>query len=480
MIQVLGLNSFTAEKEAKLLNEASFEDIIEFVFFECLPIIPFQVVDAFKSQGKFDVLKNHITNHLIIVIKMTMEFEHSYNQTGKSLMDLLTVHLNKEQDHRSYKDLKIISDFYDDQYYKPIKKGQKKQDHYNIVSFQEQFYTFTVANRGDNPLYSSAKKTFENVESYHKMQQKHLDQNLDVTTQILIESKYNFNYLKDMSKRIAKTKNLDVTNIKIIAIGGLLPNVFSRTEFIDVLSPYSKICVSKINTLNLLNKFFKHKESNIPRNTIVKRANKATLTDQFSVERLIGNELNEYMQSFQRLESEKLLEGWLISLFRFVFPLMEMYAYYLVKEVFNLELDKIRHSCPHIDAKEDAVLDSIEIEVFNMLAPIMYHLKKLKYGINLPINDELIAPDKISTTFLHPPVSNTFFEHETLQFSFNAFVASQKIVTDTQDQIDQHYFNFFKSDQIVRSLEKARNIIKHPEKKRKAKKQKKQHSPQND
>src|SRR5690606_38947088 len=131
MIQVLGLNSFTAEKEAKLLNEASLEDIIEFVFFECLPIIPFQVVDAFKSQGKFDVLKNHITNHLIIVIKMTMEFEHSYNQTGKSLMDLRTVHLNKEQDHPRYKDLKIISDFYGDQYYKPIRKGQKKQDHYN-------------------------------------------------------------------------------------------------------------------------------------------------------------------------------------------------------------------------------------------------------------------------------------------------------------------------------------------------------------
>src|SRR5690606_31586502 len=120
------------------------------------------------------------------------------------------------------------------------------------------------------------------------------------------------------------------------------------------------------------------------------------------------------------------------------------------KKVFNLEFDKQCNIYPRIDTKEEAVLEPAEIDIFNMLAPIMYRIKELKFGTKLPINDELIAPEKVATSLLNTSVSSSFFENETLRYCFNAFVASKKIITDTQAQIDRQYFSFIDSDQVVR------------------------------
>lgn len=451
------------------------KDVIDFVYYECLPLIPFQVIDAFISQGKLNLFEKSIKDHLLFVTRMRCEFEWSfYEEHCNSLRRFMSENRKREgkkeatdQDYlRFYGDFMEINNHHNDNYYRV-----QKNDDYRISGFQESLYYQTIQTRTENPVFSNAKVNYENINSlmYKLSTSNNQDAFANTISKYILESTYHFKFLKHISQ-YANTSNINnIESMKGMALFSLLPNVFSRHEFFDVLIAYKNIHLSSVRMADLLKSYLESHRS-APKGILLssRDKNRESLSGNYSIKGLLGEKFINSIKDQLEYEANGKLEGIIISLAHITFPIMEMYAYYLLYIIFGekrLEKKEFTGNYSVTDAgnKESNQVVEFSIvdqETFDLLAPLVYKISSITKFKEPLVTKGYVAGLKKFVKYRNGwNVDASYESKRVLRNFYNTYIISQDIIKHNKLQIDDEYYNMIQTDTLLRLLDRYRNNI---------------------
>lgn len=455
LIDLLGLTDFTTDKEMGMLKNPTISQIVDFVYYECLPFVPFQVLEAFMHQDKMTFFRKSVTEHLYLTIRMRMDFENKLGANDSvSLYHLMKDQGQYTDEGKHYLQLSKINACYGDNYFKPSKKtGDKRSDPFLFPSFQENLFARTIKSRTVNPLYSQESANYANVRNLVTMLNESVAKGFAGTvSQYLIESNYNFNLLKHITAYVEGTPIQNIDFIKLMVLFGLLPNVFSRNEYIKVLLTYNETLAP--NLFEFANHYFQQIQYENKGAVLSSRAkNKSTWRDQYDVKGILGNRLLKEYSEYRQTEAIQDMTKSLYMLSQFTFPLMEMYMYYLLKQVYPINVSFDDFSFPTID--NDDQLSWKQQKIFNLFAPVIYKikLKSLQFKTQLPVSKKHAQSwINTETSIGHIPLSEEFRSEPLLNGIFNANIISKNLVEHCENEINPAFHKEINSDSFLRSL----------------------------
>lgn len=493
MVFIYGIKTFNIPQIQELINNIGliemqeqhlphdmklgieFNDIIDFVYYECLPLIPFQVIDAFIFQGKLNLLEKSIKGHLLFVTRMRCEFEWSfYEEPYKSLRRFMSENRMREgkkettdQEYlRFYGDFMEINNRYNNSYYRV-----QKNDDYRIPGFQECLYYQTIQTRTENPVFSNAKGNFDNINSLiNKLSTSNNHETFaNTVSKFILESIYHFKFLKHISQYANATNFNNVESLKGMALFSLLPNVFSRHEFFDVLMDYKDSHLSSVRMADFLKSYLESQRS-APKGLLISNRdkNRESLSGNYSIEGLLGGKFINSIKAQLEYEANRNLEGIVISLAQIIFPIMEMYAYYLLYIIYGekrLDKKEFTGSYTVTDAENEGSnqveFSKVDQETFDLLAPLVYKISSIKTFREPLVTKGYVSGLKKFVKYRNGwNVDPSYERTRVLRNFLNTYIISQDIIKQNKLQIDDEYYNMIQTDTILRLLDRYRNNMK--------------------
>lgn len=461
-ITLLGLTDFTTDKEQGKLNNPTINQIVDFVYCECLPYVPFQVLEAFAHQNKLTFFRKSVTEHLYLMIRMRMDFENKFGADDSiSLNRLLKNQGQNDILIDPYSQLNEINKCYGDNYFKPSKRaGGLRPDPILCPSFQENLFARTIRHRAINPLYSQMSANYNNVRDLITILNESVTEGFYGTvSRYLIEANYNFDLLKHIAAYIESTSQIQNINfIKSMALFGLLPNVFSRNEYIKVLLTHSETIAP--NLFEFVDHYFQ--QTQYENKGIVqsgREKNENAWRNQYEVKRILGDRfLNKYSE-YQQNESIEYMTKSLYMLSQFTFPLMEMYTYYLLKQVFHTDAPYNDISFP-ATSNEDHLSSNQQV-IFDLVAPIIYKtkLKSFQLKTQLPLSKKH-AESWIRNEIYVNPITEGFRNEPLLKGILNSYIISENLVKLCEVEIGPIFRKETFSNSFLRTFDKVRKTKK--------------------
>ncbi|MNW42257.1 hypothetical protein D3C74_194230 [compost metagenome] len=462
LIDLLGLTDFTTDKEQGMLNNPTINQIVDFVYNECLPFVPFQVLEAFAQQNKMIFFRKSVTDHLHLTIRMRMDFENKLGASDSiSLYQLLRNQGQVENVSDLYDEFKDIIKCYGDNYFIPSKRaGDLRADPYLLPTFQENLFAQTIQYRTINPLYSQISANYKNVRDLVAILSESVEEGFSGTvSRYIIESNYNFELLKHIAAHLESTSQIQNINfIQPMILLGLLPNVFSRNEYLKVLLTHSETLAP--NLFEFTDHYFQQTQYEDKGIVLSGREkNKNAWRNQYDVNRILGDRLVNKYSEYQQNESIEYMTKNLYQLSQFTFPIMEIYTYYLLKQVFHTDVPYNDISFP-VTSNEDHLLSDQQV-IFDLVAPIIYKtkLKSFQLKAHLPMSKKH-AESWIRSEIYSNPITEEFRDEPLLKGIFNSYIISENLIKHCEAEIDPIFRKETFSNSFLRTFDKVRTMKK--------------------
>ncbi|MEF2244243.1 hypothetical protein [Paenibacillus sp. IITD108] len=462
LIDQLGLTDFTTDKEQGMLNNPTINQIVDFVYYECLPFVPFQVLEAFTQQNKMTFFRKSVTDHLYLNIRMRMDFENKLGTDDSvSLYRLLKDQGQDKNVSKPYQQLNAINKCYGDNYFIPSKKaGDLRPDPILFPTFQENLFARTIQSRAINPLYSQVSANYKNVRDLVAILNESVEEGFSGTvSRYTIESNYNFDLLKHIAAHVESTPQIQNINfIKPIVLLGLLPNVFSRNEYIKVLLTHSETIAP--NLFEFADHYFQqtqYEDKGIVQSG--REKNKNAWRNQYEVKRILGDRLLNKYSEYQQNDSIEYMTKSLYLLSQFTFPIMEMYTYYLLKQVFRVDAPYNNISFP-VTSNEDHLSSNQQV-IFDLVAPIIYKtkLKSFQLKTQLPMSKKH-AESWIRNELYDNPITEEFRNEPLLMGILNSYIISENLVKHCEAEIGPIFRKETFLNSFLRTFDKVRKTKK--------------------